>query len=108
LAGDIRTVSIQPETAMHGLEGWKHLATASIPRFYDPNVADETRTISTEETYHFVRKVAHHEGLIISPSSAANLLGAIRIAEQIEDGVVVTVFPDQGSNYPDVIKDIFQ
>ncbi len=93
---------------MHGLEGWKHLETANIPRFYDPYVADETTTVSTEETYNLVREVAYNEGLIISPSSAANLLGAIRIAEQIEEGLVVTVFPDQGSNYPDVIKDIFQ
>lgn len=104
----IQGVAIQPDTAMHGLEGWKHLETAQIPRFYDSSVADKTLTVGTEETYEMVRKVADNEGLLISPSSAANLLGAIRLAENIDEGVIVTVFPDHGNNYPEVMQDIFQ
>ncbi len=104
----IQSIAIQPETAMHGLEGWKHLETAKIPRFYDPSVADKTITVGTEETYEMVKQVANSEGLVISPSSAANLLGAVRLAENIDEGVIVTVFPDHGNNYPEVMKDIFQ
>jgi cysteine synthase B len=44
---------------------------------------------------------------LLSPSSAANLLGAIQVANKLESGVVVTVFPDHGSNYQEVIKEIF-
>jgi cysteine synthase B len=103
----IRTISLQPETALHGLEGWKHLESAKVPGIYDINVADNNYFIETFEVYELMKEVAKKEGLLLSPSSAANLLGAIQVANKLESGVVVTVFPDHGSNYQEVIKEIF-
>jgi S-sulfo-L-cysteine synthase (O-acetyl-L-serine-dependent) len=54
-----------------------------------------------------IRKVAQLEGLLISPSSAANLVGAIKVAEQVDEGVVVTVFPDNSERYTEVMKELF-
>lgn len=103
----VRTISLQPETALHGLEGWKHLESAKVPGIYDINVADNNYFIETFEVYELMKEVAQKEGLLLSPSSAANLLGAIQVANKLESGVVVTVFPDHGSNYQEVIKEIF-
>lgn len=107
LNANIQLVSLHPETALHGLEGWKDLETAKVPGIYDESVADQQLIVSTMDAYDLVKKFAKTEGLLISPSAAANLSGAIKVAEQIDKGVIVTVFPDDASKYSDVIEQIF-
>lgn len=103
---NIEVISIQPDSALHGLEGWKHLETAHVPTFYDATLADRNITVSTEEAYEMVKKAARVTGQLLSPSSAANLVGALRIANELDSGNVVTIFPDHGTNYPAVLKEI--
>lgn len=104
---DIRLVALQPETALHGLEGWKHLETAKVPSIFNDQLADEYRDIPTEGAYVAVKDAARYEGLLISPSAAANLVGAISVANELEQGVVVTVFPDDSSKYSEVLHQIY-
>src|SRR5215831_17890745 len=100
----IYLVSLQPDNPLHGLEGWKHLETALVPAIYDATVADENLETGTEEAYEMIKAAWRHEGLLLSPSAAANLAGAIRVAEKIDLGIVVTVFPDNADKYSEVIK----
>jgi cysteine synthase B len=102
----IELISFQPDTPMHGLEGWKHMETAIVPRIYDPLLADAEMEVSTEEAYEMIRAAAKHEGLLLSPSSAANLAGAIKLANKIEEGIIVTVLPDNADKYQDIINKI--
>lgn len=104
---DIRLIALQPDLAMHGLEGWKHLETAHTPAIFDQSVADDYQTVSTEQAHRLMKLAAQKEGLLISPSSAANLAGALRLAETIEEGTIVTIFPDDGSKYGEVVKQLF-
>ena len=104
---DIRLIGLQPEQPMHGLEGWKHLETAQTPSIYDDSVADEMRPISTDRAHEMVRLAAEKEGLLISPSSAANLAAALQLAGELEEGTVVTIFPDDGSKYGEVLDQLF-
>lgn len=104
---NIESVALHPDIAMHGLEGWKHLETARTPAIYNASIADENRRINTEKSYEIIEQAAHQEGLLISPSSAANLAGAIALAEELDEGVVVTVFPDDGSKYAEVYNQLF-
>lgn len=104
---NIKIIALHPDSALHGLEGWKDLETAKVPKFYDATLADENRKVSTEEAYEFVKIAGKKLGLMLSPSSAANLSGAIKLANELDEGVVVTIFPDHGSNYPEVMKEIF-
>ena len=104
----IRLISLEPDNALHGLEGWKHLETAVVPEIYDPSLADENLEIDTEEAYQMIVDVKEKEGLILSPSSAANLVGAIRVASQIDQGVVVTLLPDNADKYGEIIKKLFE
>ena len=104
---DINIISLQPDSPMHGLEGWKHMETALVPKFYDQRLADKSLEISTFDAYDMVKEVAQKEGLLISPSSAANLVGAIKVADSLEEGVVVTMFPDSADKYSEVLNNIF-
>lgn len=103
---NITLVGLQPDIAMHGLEGWKHLETAHIPDIYDDSIPDEIQTVNTENAHEIVKLTARKEGLIISPSSAANLAGALQLSREIEEGVIVTVFPDDGSKYGEILNQI--
>ena len=104
----IKLISLQPDSALHGLEGWKHLETAVVPKIYDESVANENLEVTTEEAYATMENAYQKEGLVLSPSSAANLAGAIRVAEQLDEGVIVTVFPDNADKYSEVVKKIIR
>ncbi|MGC1617970.1 MAG: cysteine synthase family protein [Candidatus Acidiferrum sp.] len=98
----IRCVSLQPDAVFHGLEGWKHMETAMRPAIYDDTLADENTEIGTEEAYRMVKRIAREEGLLVSPSAAAALLGCFQVAEGLapdERAVIVTVFADSASKY---------
>lgn len=98
----IRAISVQPDSAFHGLEGLKHMPTAIVPEIYDPALADENLWVRTEEAYAFVKRLAREEGLLVGVSSGAALAGCFRTARRIPPGqhaVVVTVFPDSGDKY---------
>jgi len=103
---DIQLISFQPDSALHGLEGWKHLETAIVPGIYDPFVADKNIEVRTEEAYEVVRNAAKYEGLLLSPSSAANIAGALKIISELDEGIVVTILPDNADKYSEVIKKI--
>ena len=100
----IRCVALQPETALHGLEGWKHLETARVPGIFAPDSPDELRTVSTEAAYAMMRRAAREEGLLLSPSAAANLAGAVALASELASGVVVTVLADDASKYHETLN----
>jgi cysteine synthase B len=98
----IRCVSLQPDGPFHGLEGWKHMPTAIVPKIYDPSVADENLEIRAEDAYGLVKRLAREEGLLASPSAAASLAGCFRVAASLPRGkkaVIVTIFPDSGDKY---------
>jgi cysteine synthase B len=105
---NIQVIGLQPETALHGLEGWKHLETAKVPGIYDDQLADEIHQVDTLAAYDVLKQAARYEGLFLSPSSAANLLGAIRLAEQLDEGTIVTVLADDSSKYQDVVNEILE
>jgi len=104
---DIQLVGLQPDSALHGLEGWKHLETAVVPGIYDPTLADSFLEIDTAEAYEMIKSANRYEGLLLSPSSAANLVGAIRVAEKLASGTVFTVLPDNADKYTDLIHKLF-
>lgn len=96
---EVKLVAVQPDSAFHGLEGLKHLENTLRPGIYDPRIADRTVHLSTEAAYRMVRRLGREEGLFVGVSSGAAALAALQVAEELEQGVVVTVFPDAGYKY---------
>ena len=99
----IQAISFQPDSAFHGLEGLKHMATAIVPVIYDPSLADSDLEIATEAAYAMVKRVASSEGVLLGISSGAALEACLTKARQLKEGdhpaVIVTVLPDSADKY---------
>ena len=99
----IQAISVQPDSAFHGLEGLKHMPTALVPRIYDPSLADAMLEVSTEAAYAMVKRVARSEGVLLGISGGAALAAAEKVARQLaaadQPAVIVTVLPDSGDRY---------
>ena len=96
---DVRCYSVEPDSPFHGLEGLKHMESAIVPGIYDRSIATEAMGAPTEEALELVRRVAPEEGLLVGPSGGAALWAALEVAKELEEGVVVTIFPDGGERY---------
>ena len=96
---EVKLISVQPDSPLHGLEGLKHMASAIVPSIYDPELADQDLRVSTEEAHDLTRQLAHKEGLFVGPSSGAALAACLQVASALSSGVIVTVFPDGGDRY---------
>ncbi len=101
LKPDVRLVRFEPDSPMHGLEGMKHYPTSIVPSIFDPDLADETRSVSTEDAQAMVRHLARHDGILIGPSAGANLWCALQVARELKEGVVVTILCDSAHKYLD-------
>lgn len=95
----IRCYGGQPREALHGLEGLKHMPTSIVPGIYDEPLLDEVVWLDTEPAYDMVERLGKEEGLVVGYSSGAATVAALRIAETLDEGVVVTIFPDHGDRY---------
>jgi cysteine synthase B len=95
----VTLVSVQPETALHGLEGMKHMESAIVPAIYDATLADIDLRVGTEDSYILTRRLAIEEGLLVGISSGAALSASLKVASTIEDGLIVMIFSDGGEKY---------
>lgn len=101
--GGVHCVAVQPDDAMHGLEGLKHIPSSLVPPIYDESVVDETIWMPTEEGWDMSERLHHEEALFVGHSSGANVAGAVRLGRRLVEagrtGVVVTVLCDRGDRY---------
>ncbi len=95
----IRVIAVEPDDALHGLEGLKHMATSIVPGIYHENEVDEKFPASTEAAYAMVYRLSQEEGILVGQSSGAAMHATLQIARKLRSGVLVTVFPDFGDKY---------
>jgi cysteine synthase B len=98
-APDIKIIAVQPDAAFHGLEGLKHMPTAIRPGIFDASLPDRTLEISTEVAYEMTLRLARQEGLFVGVSSGAAAAAALQAAAELQEGAIVTIFPDAGYKY---------
>ena len=95
----IQAISFLPDSPFHGLEGLKHMPTALVPSIYDPSLADVNMEISTEAGQEMVLRLAREEGIFAGLSAGAALAAALEVARNLDQGVIVAIFPDSGDKY---------
>jgi cysteine synthase B len=96
---EIKLVSFEPDSPFHGLEGMKHMASAIVPEIYDPTIADQNLGTPTEDAYDMVKRLAQEEGILVGISAGAAVATSLRVARELESGVVVTVLCDSADKY---------
>jgi cysteine synthase B len=95
----IECISMQPDQPLHGLEGLKHMPTALVPGIYDPDLPDRQIDVATEDAQHMALRLAREEGILVGVSSGGNMAAAMRLASELKEGVVVTIFCDSAAKY---------
>jgi S-sulfo-L-cysteine synthase (O-acetyl-L-serine-dependent) len=95
----IQVIAVEPDDALHGLEGLKHMASSIVPGIYHEEKLDGKIPVSTEDAYSMVYRLSQEEGVLVGQSSGAALFAAIKLARKIRSGVIVTIFPDFGDKY---------
>ena len=96
---NIQVIGVEPDDPMHGLEGLKHMASSIVPGIYHENELDSKIAVGTEVAYDMVYTLGHDEGILVGQSSGAAMIAAIKVAQSIRQGCVVTIFPDFGDKY---------
>jgi cysteine synthase A len=103
---DVRVVALEPAgspaissgeaTGSFAMQGW----SGGVPPHWDGAAVDDVWTISDDEALEMTRKLAAEEGIFAGTSSGANVVGALRLAEQLSEGeVIVTLAVDSGFKY---------
>ena len=93
----IQVIGLEPDSGLHGIEGLKHMPSAIVPGIFNEDSLDEIIYVRTEDAYDMTMRLADEEGLLVGNSSGAALVGVLQVASQIEEGVIVTIFPDSCS-----------
>jgi cysteine synthase B len=92
-------VALQPENEHHLLKGLRHMETALVPGIFDDRLSDLDLRCGDEEAFDMTRRLAREEGLLVGLSSGANVAASIRLAQRLDEGVVVTILCDSGNRY---------
>jgi len=98
----VHCISLQPDSAFHGIEGAKHLPSAMVPGIYDDSLADQNMEISTEAAHGMARRLAREHGLLVGVSAAAAIVGSLQVADNLKKNqaaTIVTILCDSGDKY---------
>lgn len=95
----IRVIAVEPDDALHGLEGLKHMASSIIPGIYHEEELDDKIPVATEAAYAMVYRVSQEEGILVGQSSGAAMHATLEVARRLTSGTLVTLFPDFGDKY---------
>jgi cysteine synthase len=101
----VRVIAVEPAASavlsgkppgMHGIQG---LGAGFVPDILDRSVIDRIVTVTDVAADQMARRLAREEGLLVGPSSGANVHAACEVAAEMARGIVVTVLCDTGERY---------
>ncbi len=100
----VQCISLQPDSAFHGIEGAKYMPAAIVPKIYDSSLADKNLEIATEDAYAMARNLSRRAGLLVGISAAAAVVGCLKVAQDLslkrgQEAVMVTILCDSGEKY---------
>ena len=95
----IRVIAVEPDDALHGLEGLKHMDSSIVQGIYHEDQLDEKIAVSTDDAYAMVYRLSQEEGVLVGQSSGAALYATLKLARKLKAGTLVTIFPDFGDKY---------
>jgi cysteine synthase A len=105
LGKDVLVVAVEPAASavlsgkpagMHGIQG---LGAGFVPQILERGLLDRIVEVSDVAAERMARRLAREEGLLVGPSSGANVHAACEVAAELGKGNVVTILCDSGERY---------
>ncbi|MBI9078694.1 MAG: cysteine synthase [Pseudodesulfovibrio sp.] len=96
--GNVHVAAVEPY-AGHKIQGLKNMLESYPPGIYNKNSLDEILHVADESAFETCRRLAREEGIFAGMSSGAALNGALQLAERLDEGLIVVIFPDSGERY---------
>jgi len=95
---EIQIVGTQPKdgSSIPGIRRW---SPEFLPKIFEPSRVDRVIDVSQEEATNMTRKLAKEEGVLAGMSSGGALTAALKIAHEIEEGLIVHIVCDRGDRY---------
>lgn len=102
---DIRIIGVQPtdDSRIPGIRKWEK---EYLPKIFDPSKVDRIMEVSETEAAQMTRYLARKEGIFAGMSSGGATAAAVKLCEELEQGIVVSIVCDRGDRY--LSSDLFQ
>jgi cysteinyl-tRNA synthetase len=98
LNGQIRIIGVEPYL-QHKIQGLKNMRESYRPGIFDKKRLDEKVNILDKDAFEMSRRLALEEGILAGMSSGAAMFVAAQKACEMEEGLIVVIFPDSGERY---------
>ncbi len=97
---EVKVIGVQPKDK--DIYGLRNLGVWT-PEVYNPTVVDEVREVSLKEALATLREIVKKEALLVGPSSGANAYESLQVAKEVNEGLIVTIFPDRIEKYLSIL-----
>lgn len=94
----IQIVGVQPTdgSQIPGIRKWPE---AYLPKIFDAKKVDQIMEVSRDESISMARRLAKEEGILAGMSSGGATTAALKLAKQLESGIIVSIICDRGDRY---------
>ncbi|WP_416442071.1 cysteine synthase CysM [Leeuwenhoekiella sp. A16] len=95
---DIQIVGVQPtdESSIPGIRKWPQ---EYLPKIFDAKKVDRIMEVSEADARIMAKRLAKEEGIFSGMSSGGATVAALRLCEELEEGIVVSIICDRGDRY---------
>ncbi len=94
----VKVIGVEPYPG-HQIQGLKNMKESYPPGIFERKLLDKILNVPDEEAFELTRRLAREEGIFVGMSSGAALFGALEIAKELKEGIIVVIFPDGGERY---------
>lgn len=94
----VQVVGLQPAEGSQ-IPGIRRWPAAYLPAIFEPARVDRVLDVTQQEALAMMRRLAREEGICCGVSSGGAVAGALRVAAEIKQGVVVAIICDRGDRY---------
>lgn len=95
---DVQVIAVEPVLG-HKIQGLKNMREAIVPPIYDQSAFHRKMVVEDDDAFETARQLATREGIFCGMSGGAAVAGALRLAGEIDSGLIVVIIPDRGDRY---------
>jgi S-sulfo-L-cysteine synthase (O-acetyl-L-serine-dependent) len=103
---NLQVVAIQAQQN-HLLQGLRNFEESSMPDLFKrrEKVVDRWMTATNQDSFNTVKELLNKEGLFVGPSSGSVMFSMLQFSKEIDKGVIVGIFADDGRKFKSLYKE---